>query len=150
MDICKTYIDLESLYSILSNIIENNYSPTDDEKVLLKRFIDKMADSENFALSTNYAFHKYKMLQVSAYNEKLIGREELYIGSDFVLHPRTDNKVNWYLTYKGELVLDELDTKLARKIATDINVAMKILAARNANEQEDSVSPENEEERYTF
>ena len=150
MDNCKTYIDLESLYSILSNIIENNYSPTDDEKVLLKRFIDKVADSENFALSTNYAFHRYKTLQVSTYNEKLIGREELYIGSDFVLHPRTDNKVNWYLTYKGELVLDELDTKLARKIATDINVAMKILAARNANEQEDSVSPENEDERYTF
>ena len=150
MDNCKTYIALVSLSTLLSNIIENNYSPTDDEKVLLKRFIDKVADSENFALSTNYAFHRYKTLQVSTYNEKLIGREELYIGSDFVLHPRTDNKVNWYLTYKGELVLDELDTKLARKIATDINVAMKILAARNANEQEDSVSPENEDERYTF
>ena len=33
MNRALSYINTESLYNILNDIIENNYSPTDDEKV---------------------------------------------------------------------------------------------------------------------
>ena len=142
------FINTEELFNILSGIIENDYRPTDDEKILLKRFIDKIADSENFALKVNTIFHKYKSLQNSPIKDKIQAREDVNIGCDFELRPRTDNRVNWYLTHKGEILLDELDTKLARKIASDINVAIKIIAAKTNKKQENTDVFRIEDDRY--
>lgn len=127
----KKIIDLNLVYNILTKAIEGE-ELTYFERVMLYRFKDKLTDSESFEFTTNRTFSGLQLkFEKDRIEDLLNERLPINLHCNFTLKPV--DKTNWEL-YQGEsLFLDKLDTKLARRIAYDINVAIGIQVSRNSN-----------------
>jgi len=123
-------IDLKLVWDTMNKVIEG-VIPTESDRLILYRFKDKLTDSEKFEFTVNKEFSRIQLKELKDEIEYLIdNRFKVVLKMGFELVPYAE--VNWKLMHYGNIYLDNLDTKLARRIAYDINVAIKIKASKTS------------------
>jgi hypothetical protein len=121
------YVNLKSVWTVLDKI-SNGFNLTEDERILIYRFKDKLTDSSKFESDTNREFSRLQLLKrKDAIEAKLVERSVIHLNCKFSLVPQKDY---WSVYVGTDEWLTKLDDNLARRIAYDINVAFKIKSAR--------------------
>lgn len=126
-------LDIELLYDTFLSIIPE-LSP--ENQILISRFIDKLADSDKFAKTAHEVFYR---LKIDRFNKSMILIDDSVEAGTII---QTSNR---FFLKKTEsafdfLTLDEndqlipfirnIDSRLAKKIFIDVNVAYSIKSAR--------------------
>lgn len=127
MDIQKS-INLKKVYDILNDMVSNPELSAYD-RILMYRFLDKLSDTEAFEAIVNREFSMIKRnLWKNEVENCIADRKEVILKCGFCLVP--SGMSNWELYLNNELFLDQLDKKIAFKIAMDINSAFLIKSSR--------------------
>lgn len=127
MDIKKTF-SLNKVRDVLAKVM-NDPSYTLEEKILIYRFRDKLTDTESFELRVNREFSAIQLkTEKDGVDKAIWERTPIYLPCGFYLKPVQET--NWELYLNDEIFLKQLDQKIARRIALDINVAFSIKAAQ--------------------
>lgn len=122
-------INLAKVYQSLDKAISGQVLDYSDRLNLL-RFKHKLTDSESFEFTTNRTFSALQLKhEKDSIESSLMKREVISLSCDFELVPV--GITNWELHQWGKVYLDSLDTKIARRIAYDINVAIGIKVSRS-------------------
>lgn len=128
-------LDLNEVFSILNETLQN-MSP--ENKIKAKRFLDKIADSDQFAIRSHEVFNSSKSIMMKSINDALDAKETnvtICVDPDIrAIYNASKNSYNLLIEKKE--FLDSLDVKTIRKIARDINVAFLIKAKRLGYESE--------------
>lgn len=125
-------IDFKKVYSILSELLDNQSLPLTD-RILLYRFVDKLKDSEKFEGLVNRNFNALYLLQEKdGINESIENNKSIFLPCRFYLKPIGND--NWELYLDNSLFLDKLSAQLARKISKDINIAYLIKSRRKLSQ----------------
>jgi len=95
---------------------------------LIIRFVDKLADSDKFANTVHNVFNGIKNKQVNQIFRSIDKYESC--SSEIFKFVFDQGSWNIYDLATGDLLLDKIDSKIAKKIARDSNTAYLIKASR--------------------
>jgi len=128
-------LNLNEVFSIFEETLR---SMSPDDKIKAKRFLDKIADSELFAIRAHEVFNANKSIMMKSINDALDAKDtNVTICKEPDIRAIYNSSKNSYnLLIDKKEFLDSLDVKTVRKIARDVNVAFLIKAKRMGYEQE--------------
>jgi hypothetical protein len=124
MDKVSNILDLGSVRSLLLKAASDDQYYTQEERMNLYRFVDKLSDSDAFEGIVNKAFSEVKNKTKLSIDSNLQSRTPIRLNCGFELVPV--GSTNWELVLNGSEFLVSLNKATARKIALDINVAFNI------------------------
>jgi hypothetical protein len=98
---------------------------------LIIRFVDKLADSDKFTSTVHNVFNGIKNKHVNRIFRSIDKYESC--SSEIFKFIFDQGSWNIYDLATGDLLLDKIDSKIAKKIARDSNTAYLIKASRLSN-----------------
>lgn len=122
----EEFIDPIDFYNVINNNI-NKFS--DEEKLIILRFFDKLVDSMEFSTTVKSRLQHHimkkniKLRATEIYDTKL-GCNKIDILPGVVYLDRVD-KNKWRFMIKDEVLLDRISSDRALKIVKDINNAFR-------------------------
>lgn len=122
-------VNSTEVYHLLKGLTQCNMLPF-ESRVLLYRFLDKLADSEEFELKMNREFSAIKLIEdKDAIQNNIKNKIAIILGCGFILIPDEVGD-NWHLQQESDLFLSDLTPEEAKRIALDINVAFLMKATQ--------------------
>lgn len=126
----EKFVNIQNVYDIIHKVV-NNINITTPERLELQRFRDKITDSEQFALEAHKQFYHAYNIKVAPSTKVLFdNKHQIRLDGGFWLK---HNGRNWELWHFTDKYLDSLDTKTAKGICKDINVAIRIKLSQEEN-----------------
>lgn len=130
IDIYDKHIDFNVLYEVLCKAGDTN-----EEKLLIRKFMDKLTDSKEFSSIASEELKKcVKSTKSRTQIISLINKRSAIDLVPGYMKIVPEGKDNWTVMLGGRTLVDSLNKRIAIKVCEDINVAFNIYNSRLSNQ----------------